>query len=50
VVDLKRVILRRLKLAIADGSVKADGVTIFTATDMKVGLFDAGAGPTAEAG
>ena len=47
VVDLKRVILRRLKLAIADGMVKADGQVIYQATDMKVGLFEAGSGPDA---
>lgn len=49
VVDLKRVILRRLKLAIADGVVKADGKVIYTATDLRVGLFEAGetAGNTA---
>lgn len=43
VVDLKRVILRRLKLAIADGQLIADGKVIYTATDMRVGLFEAGA-------
>jgi 3-hydroxyacyl-[acyl-carrier protein] dehydratase / trans-2-decenoyl-[acyl-carrier protein] isomerase len=41
VVDFKRVILRKLKLGIADGAVIADGQTIYTAVDMKVGLFDA---------
>ena len=41
VVDFKRVILRKLKLGIADGRVMADSETIFTATDLKVGLFDA---------
>lgn len=40
VVDLKRVILRKLKLAIADGVVKADGEVIYTASDLRVGLFD----------
>lgn len=40
VVDLKRVILRKLKLAIADGVVKADGQVIFAATDLRVGLFE----------
>jgi 3-hydroxyacyl-[acyl-carrier protein] dehydratase/trans-2-decenoyl-[acyl-carrier protein] isomerase len=40
VIDLKRVILRKLKLGIADGSLIADGETIYTATDLKVGLFD----------
>ena len=40
IVDVKRVILRRLKLAIADGTLKADGTVIYTATDLRVGLFD----------
>jgi 3-hydroxyacyl-[acyl-carrier protein] dehydratase / trans-2-decenoyl-[acyl-carrier protein] isomerase len=39
VVTLKRLILRRLVLGVADGVMKADGETIYTATDMKVGLF-----------
>ena len=42
VVDLKRVILRKLKLAIADGVMKADGQVIYAATDLRVGLFEAG--------
>jgi 3-hydroxyacyl-[acyl-carrier protein] dehydratase/trans-2-decenoyl-[acyl-carrier protein] isomerase len=42
IVDLKRVILRRLKLAIADGVMKADGQVIYTANDLRVGLFAAG--------
>jgi 3-hydroxyacyl-[acyl-carrier protein] dehydratase/trans-2-decenoyl-[acyl-carrier protein] isomerase len=42
VVDLKRVILRRLKLGIADGTLKADGEVIYTATDLRVGLFEVG--------
>ena len=37
VIDMKRVILRRLKLAIADGVVKADGQVIYAASDLKVG-------------
>lgn len=41
IVDLKRVILRKLKLAIADGTLKADGEVIYTATDLRVGLFEA---------
>ncbi len=40
-VDLKRVIRRKLVLGIGDGKVKADGETIFTAKDLKVGLFGA---------
>jgi len=47
VVDLKRVILRRLKLAIADGTLRADGQVIYTATDLRVGLFEAGEAPAA---
>jgi 3-hydroxyacyl-[acyl-carrier protein] dehydratase/trans-2-decenoyl-[acyl-carrier protein] isomerase len=50
VVDLKRVILRRLKLAIADGTLKADGEVIYTATDLRVGLFETGEAPAAAAG
>ena len=41
VVNLKRVILRKLNLGIADGLLKADGETIYTATDLRVGLFQA---------
>jgi 3-hydroxyacyl-[acyl-carrier protein] dehydratase / trans-2-decenoyl-[acyl-carrier protein] isomerase len=41
IVDLKRVILRKLKLAIADGTLKADGEVIYTASDLRVGLFEA---------
>ena len=47
VVDLKRVILRRLKLAIADGVMKADGQIIYAATDLRVGLFEGGEQPVA---
>ena len=39
---MKRVILRRLKLAIADGTMKADGQVIYTASDLRVGLFEVG--------
>ncbi len=49
VVDLKRVILRKLKLAIADGTLKADGQVIYTATDLRVGLFEAGEAPAPSA-
>jgi 3-hydroxyacyl-[acyl-carrier protein] dehydratase/trans-2-decenoyl-[acyl-carrier protein] isomerase len=45
IVDMKRVILRKLKLAIADGTMKADGEVIYTATDMRVGLFETGDQP-----
>jgi 3-hydroxyacyl-[acyl-carrier protein] dehydratase/trans-2-decenoyl-[acyl-carrier protein] isomerase len=42
VVDMKRIILRKLKLAIADGVMKADGAVIYQATDLRVGLFAPG--------
>ena len=38
-IDLKRVIMRKLVLGIADGMLKADGEPIFHATDLRVGLF-----------
>jgi 3-hydroxyacyl-[acyl-carrier protein] dehydratase/trans-2-decenoyl-[acyl-carrier protein] isomerase len=31
-----------LKLAIAEGIMKADGEVIYTASDLRVGLFEAG--------
>jgi 3-hydroxyacyl-[acyl-carrier protein] dehydratase/trans-2-decenoyl-[acyl-carrier protein] isomerase len=39
IVNLKRVILRKLNLGIADGIMKADGEIIYTASDLRVGLF-----------
>ena len=38
-IDLKRVIMRRLVLGIADGIMKVDGKTIYEAKDLRVGLF-----------
>jgi 3-hydroxyacyl-[acyl-carrier protein] dehydratase / trans-2-decenoyl-[acyl-carrier protein] isomerase len=49
IVDLKRVIKRRLTLGIGDGLLKADGVTIYVAKDLRVGLFEAQAGDNAAA-
>lgn len=37
--DMKRVITRRLSMIIADGTVSVDGRTIYTADDLRVGLF-----------
>ena len=37
--DIKRVISRKLVLGIADGSVSVDGRKIYTAEDLRVGLF-----------
>ncbi len=38
-IDLKRVINRKLVMGLADGTVAVDGKVIYTATDLKVGLF-----------
>ncbi|OFA33216.1 3-hydroxyacyl-[acyl-carrier-protein] dehydratase FabA [Glaciecola punicea] len=38
-IDFKRVIKRRLYMGMADGSVSVDGRVIYTAKDLKVGLF-----------
>ncbi|MBR7890208.1 3-hydroxyacyl-[acyl-carrier-protein] dehydratase FabA [Marinomonas sp. A79] len=38
-ITLKRVIERKLVMGIADGSVKVDGREIYTAKDLRVGLF-----------
>ena len=38
-IDIKRVICRKLSMAIADGSLSVDGREIYTAEDLRVGLF-----------
>lgn len=38
-IDLKRIITRKLVMGIADGSVEVDGREIYTAKDLRVGLF-----------
>ena len=42
IVELKRVIRRKFTLGTGDGWLKADGDTIYTAKDLRVGLFQAG--------
>ena len=39
--DIRRLIERRLVLGIADGTVSVDGTDIYTAKDLRVGLFTA---------
>jgi len=39
-ISLKRLILRKLILGVADGILKADGKLIYEAKDIKVGLFN----------
>ena len=38
-IDMKRVIKRKLFMGMADGEVAVDGRVIYTASDLKVGLF-----------
>ena len=38
-IHMKRVINRKLVMGVADGEVEVDGRVIYTATDLKVGLF-----------
>jgi 3-hydroxyacyl-[acyl-carrier protein] dehydratase/trans-2-decenoyl-[acyl-carrier protein] isomerase len=38
-IDLKRVVMRRLVIGIADGVMKVDGKPIYEAKDLRVGLF-----------
>jgi 3-hydroxyacyl-[acyl-carrier protein] dehydratase/trans-2-decenoyl-[acyl-carrier protein] isomerase len=40
-IDLKKVILRRLVLGVADGVLEADGNPIYEAKELRVGLFNA---------
>ncbi|PXA86425.1 beta-hydroxydecanoyl-ACP dehydratase [Caulobacter sp. D4A] len=40
-IDLKRVIMRKLVMGIADGVLEADGKVIYETKDLKVGLFTA---------
>ena len=38
-IDLKRVITRKLNMAIADATMSVDGREIYSAEDLRVGLF-----------
>lgn len=38
-INMKRVIERKLVMGIADGSIEVDGAEIYTAKDLRVGLF-----------
>ena len=40
-IDFKRVIIRKLVMGVGDGVMEADGVPIYEARDLRVGLFDA---------
>ena len=47
IINLKRVIMRKLIIGVADGVMQVDGKTIYEAKDLKVGLFkdDSGLAP-----
>lgn len=45
-VSLKRVVMRRLYMGIADGTVEVDDRTIYTGKDLRVGLFSSEEGGT----
>ncbi len=38
-IDIKRVVLRKLIMGVADGRMEVDGKEIYTAKDLRVGLF-----------
>ncbi|BCX89372.1 3-hydroxyacyl-[acyl-carrier protein] dehydratase/trans-2-decenoyl-[acyl-carrier protein] isomerase [Methylomarinovum tepidoasis] len=38
-IDLKRVVLRKLVMGIADATLECDGRTLYEASDLRVGLF-----------
>jgi len=40
IVNLKRVIMRKLFMGVADGIVQVDGKTIYEAKGLRVGLFN----------
>jgi 3-hydroxyacyl-[acyl-carrier protein] dehydratase/trans-2-decenoyl-[acyl-carrier protein] isomerase len=44
-IDIKRLIMRRLIMGVADGIMKVDGKTIYEAKDLRVGLFQDNAMP-----
>ena len=39
IIDLKRVVMRKLVMGLADGRMEIDGREIYTAKDLRVGLF-----------
>lgn len=39
IIDIKRLVDMKLKMVVADGSLELDGKVVYTASDMRVGLF-----------
>jgi 3-hydroxyacyl-[acyl-carrier protein] dehydratase/trans-2-decenoyl-[acyl-carrier protein] isomerase len=50
IVNLKRVIMRKLVMGVADGIVKVDGKVAYVVKDLKVGLFTDAAAALAQSG
>jgi 3-hydroxyacyl-[acyl-carrier protein] dehydratase/trans-2-decenoyl-[acyl-carrier protein] isomerase len=50
IVNLKRVIMRRLVMGVADGVMKVDGKVVYEAKGLKVGLFTDAAAALAQSG
>jgi 3-hydroxyacyl-[acyl-carrier protein] dehydratase/trans-2-decenoyl-[acyl-carrier protein] isomerase len=50
IVNLKRVIMRKLVMGVADGIMKVDGKVIYEAKGLKVGLFTDAAAALAQSG
>ena len=50
IVNLKRVIMRRLVMGVADGVMKVDGKVVYEAKGFKVGLFTDAAAALAQSG
>jgi 3-hydroxyacyl-[acyl-carrier protein] dehydratase/trans-2-decenoyl-[acyl-carrier protein] isomerase len=44
-IDLKRIVMRKFTIGIADGVMKVDGKPIYEAKDLRVGLFTSDTGP-----
>jgi len=38
-IDIKRVVIRKLVMGVADGRLEVDGEAIYFAKDLRVGLF-----------
>ncbi len=49
-ITIKRLIMRKLTMAVADGITLVDGKEIYHATDMKVGVFQSDTAPNIESG
>jgi 3-hydroxyacyl-[acyl-carrier protein] dehydratase/trans-2-decenoyl-[acyl-carrier protein] isomerase len=50
IVNLKRVIMHKLVIGVADGVMKVDGKVIYEAKGLKVGLFTDAAAALAQSG